>query len=236
MGWGTPRFIAKSAFTGTANNSGFSIASPNPCSVGDYLLAILVTNKDTITPDAGFTLIRHDTDSANAFSVAVYYRIATSADVNGAASYSWTCSGVTPAPSNMAILAYRDVDPSVTVTAKTLTAGTTNPVSTPSVTSVRPTIVVRGNATRRTTATQHTHSSTGNERHDGGNNGASTSYTQAWYDTGSVVYAPGSQAGISITVSDATSMTDRQGYSIALGAVWRNPPMNTAAVQRAANW
>lgn len=244
-GWTIPRFIAESHVTGTAISTGFTVANPTGIQVGDYMLMFLVTNKDTITKDSAFALIRQDLDSGNPWSMAVYDRTADSTDVAGT-TYTWSCSGTTNAPNTAVIMAYRGVDPNnitfLGTGGRTYTSGTTNPVSTPSGVPNCPSLLVTGNGTRMSPSSAvATWTGTGNERFDGGNFGT-VSYQHAYYDSGTPTFdISSSQGANSITQSTNTALTDRMSYTVALGARKvsniASPGMNLyQALDRSTRW
>lgn len=236
--WGTPRFIGAASFTGTANNNGWTLNSPAACAVGDYLFVVAVLNQPTtLTEPSELFQLRVDQAAVNSWQVIMYSRTADATDAGGGGSYVWSTTG-TAAPNNAVCLAFRDVEPTMVDIQASVITGTTNPVTTPGITPARPGLIITGTATRRASATKQTFTAaSGTELHDGGNNGASTSYVQAWYGGTSPNYTLSALSGNSITANSATSQTDRASYTINLGAVHRIAADNVwPAVHKAGYW
>lgn len=235
-GWTIPRFISEAHVTGVANVTGtFTVTTPAGMFVGDLMIMVLGTNSDTTTPAAGWTQIENDSVAAT-WQTFTYQKVATSTDV-GVTTYNWTVAGTSAAPAWSVIAAYRDVDDTNVVVASNIQT-TTTPVTTPSVTSTRPSLIVTALSNRIVSATISTFTGSGNERFDGGNHGASTSYSGAVYDSGSVSYTIGANSGNTITPSAAPANT--VGLTLSLGARKINtasPMLNlTQALDRSTRW
>ena len=78
--------------TGPVNS--ISLTAPSPLATGEVMVAFLSVNPSTLpsfSVPAGWTLLLTNNDGSH-LGVGVYYRVATSADVAGTSSYTWTSS------------------------------------------------------------------------------------------------------------------------------------------------
>src|SRR5205809_852470 len=96
--WTIPRFISEAHVTGTANVSGtFTVTTPASMIIGDVMIMILGTNKDTVTADSNWTQIENDAAAVSAWQTFTYKKLADSTDV-GVTTYNWTVAGTLAAP------------------------------------------------------------------------------------------------------------------------------------------
>jgi hypothetical protein len=98
-------FRSASYGTNNAITTSLTLGPPAPLVAGDLLLAaITIRGSSTITPPAGWTLIRSDLNGAN-LRLSTYWRTATASEP---ATYTWTFSG--PRLAAGGIHAYSGVD------------------------------------------------------------------------------------------------------------------------------
>lgn len=224
---GTPNKGSTPGLTSTT-----TVTKPTGLAVGDFMLALGNANKIGITGvPTGFTLLDNQDAGTNLYRNFVYWKVADANDV-AASNFVWT-NGDANAPIWAAISAYRGVDPQGGIHASAATVQTTTePQTTPSVTTTIPTLVVRSRTIRCSdsgTAGDSTFTGSGNERFDSGNH-STVGYYGASYDSGSLT-APGTNSGISISHTTGT-LTDGIVRSIALTPIWLNTGNYQQAVKR----
>jgi len=197
--------------TGTANVGSVTLTKPTGTTTDDVLVAFIVANETGITPPSGWTLVDSQDAGANIFRVSVYRKVATGSE---ASSYTFT-NGDALAPMCGFMSCYRGVDTTTPVNTFAFSLTTTaDPVTGPNLTTTASCMILHFRAVRDDSATIPTFTaSVTNERFDGGNHGASTSYAGAMYDAGSET-AAGSVSGTSIDVTGTP--TDGLSYTIAL--------------------
>lgn len=138
----TPGTIAYVGAAGATGGSlgGASVVLTSPAGVraGDVMVVGYGKRKSaaTITPPAGWTLLRHDYFDAKEYQQAVYWRIATSADPPGS-SYEWVSSDAENVAAVLSV--HRGVDPAAPVAAHgAATNGAGSTITAPSLTPSRP--------------------------------------------------------------------------------------------------
>lgn len=220
--FGTPNDGATPATTGTS-----TVTKPTGLAVGDLMLAMGNANKAGISGvPTGFTLHGNSDATVNAYRNFVYYKIADSSDV-AATNFVWTNTD-TASPLWVCISAYRNVDPNNPIHASgaPVIQTTTEPQTTPTVTTTVPCLIVSSRTVRLSDSapTNHptTFSGTGTQRFTKGNYGAAVGYYGTSYDPGSNT-AAGTITGFTISHTTGT-LTDGVARTIALTANFTATP------------
>lgn len=224
---GTPNTLSSPGLTSTS-----VVTKPTGLAVGDVMIAIVHCNQAGITAPAGqgwTRLYTQDASTGNLYRVEVWYVVATSTHT-AASSFTWTDADAN-SPMHAAISAYRGVSQTTPINASQINvAATTNPQTTPSITTTATSLIlylrmVRRNSSGGTTAFS---SSITNERLDVSNHSTGVSYNMALYDSGSQ-QAAGSISGTSITAA-TTPITDTVAVTLALGVGDVSAPAGVASV------
>lgn len=230
----TPRNGSSPGATSTA-----TVNKPTGLKVGDLILAVTNANKAGLTaPPIGdptvntpWNFVDNQDASVNAYRNGLYWKIADASDV-AATNFVWT-NGDAASPMYACLFAYRGVDPGEPIHAAAATvATTTEPQTTPTVTTTIPTMLFRCRTVRisdSNTAGTTTFSGSGSERGDTGNY-ATVGYWIGAYDPNAMT-AAGSQTGISISHTNGT-LTDGITRSIALAPYRLDARRHDEAVRR----
>lgn len=233
--FGTPNDGATPALTTTS-----TVTKPTGLAVGDLMLAMGNANKIGITGfPSGFTLLDNQDAVTNLYRNFVYYKIADATDV-AATNFVWT-NGDANAPMWACISAYRNVDPNNPIHASgtPVVQTTTEPQTTPTVTTTVPCLIVSSRTVRLSdSATSHptTFSGTGTQRFTKGNYGTAVGYYGTSYDSGANT-AAGSTSGFTISHTTGT-LTDGVARTIALTAALTGPSLSISqvAIDRSSRW
>lgn len=204
MGYKSVTHVNTQFVAGTANTDTLVITKPVGLAVGHLMLAFFLTAVDAVTAPGGWT--QYDTDDSTNMRSVVFTKIAVAGDVS-ATSFTFTAA-TAAGPFCGGISAYSNVDTSnpVNIANQGVLNTSTNPVTTPSVTTTQADLLVHYLAVRIGSTTIPTSTGSGNERANFGNHGTSTTYQMAWYDSGTTVVA-GSQSGIAITSSGTVTQS-----------------------------
>lgn len=194
---------------GTSSGN-FVISTPSSTVAGDYLIILLSTNKDTVTPPSGWTLLQNGQAASLAWQSFVYGRVAPA---SGTQTFTWNLSNTTAAPNVAVCWALGNVDTSHIVSAKSA-EDSTSPVSTPSITTTVPSLCLHMLADRRGSTPSLTWTFPAGYTKTEGTNDGSVGYTVTGAP-GSGTVAAGTQSGISLTASANPSTS--YGYQVALG-------------------
>lgn len=231
--FGTPNHGATPNLTNTS-----TVTKPTGLAIGDFMLAYVNANKIGITGvPSGFTLLDNQDAGTNLYRNAVYYKIADSGDT-GATNFVWT-NGDSNAAIWAAISAYRNVDPNNPIhTSNATVQTTTEPQTTPSVTTTVPCLIVSSRTVRLSDSNVNsptTFSGTGTQRFTNGNENI-VGYYGTSYDPGSNT-ASGSISGFTISHTTGT-LTDGVVRTIALTASLVGPSLSISqmAIDRSTRW
>lgn len=210
---GTPNTLSSPALTSTS-----VVTKPTGLAVGDVMIAVMHGNEAGITaPSVRWTRLNtQDSSNGNLYRMETWYCVATSSET-AATSFTWT-NGDASSSFHAAIYAYRGVSQSAPINASLVSAGSTAASqTTPSITTTATSLILYFRTARRSTSGNTTafSSSITNERLDVSNHGATVSYNQALYDSGSQ-QAAGNISGTSITAA-TTPITDCYAVTLALG-------------------
>jgi hypothetical protein len=97
--WGSISYVASSSSLSSNSVTSLTITAPSGLTTGDVLIAMAGQSNGSLpfvkTVPAGWTLVLEQ-DDGFASGVAVYSRVATSADVAGTTNYTWTFNGSSP--------------------------------------------------------------------------------------------------------------------------------------------
>jgi MSHA biogenesis protein MshQ len=135
--WGSISYVASSASTLSSSTVGsVTITAPAGLATGDALIAFVGQNTSGLpivnTVPTGWTLVLEKNDGSS-IGVAVYFRVATSADVASTTTYTWTFQG--SARSGGLMLDFRGVLNTVPVVTSAATVnGTSSNYTAPSIT------------------------------------------------------------------------------------------------------
>lgn len=206
---GTPNTLSSPGLTSTS-----VVTKPSGLAVGDLMIAVMHGDKAGFSAPGGqgWTRLLTQDASVNTWRMEVWYVVATSTHT-AATNFTWTC-GDAGSPFHAAIYAYRGVSQTSPINTWNINAATTtNPQSTPNLTTTSSCLVVHLRTVRKASGTTAFSSGVTNERQDVSNHDT-VSYNQALYDSGSQA-AAGSVSGVSITASSGP-VTDTFAVAIAL--------------------
>jgi hypothetical protein len=187
------------SYPGASNNTGTcTVAKPTNTASGDVMLALFQAGSGVVLSDPGWSLIGLLDNGSNMKSWA-YYKVAGGSEPS---NYTWTADDA-GTPLHGYILTFRGCDTSASPidAYNTGSTTTTDPATTPSVTTTHTLCVMVHAAFSRTTnnvSTQgtYTNQSGQTERVASGNRGTSTEYFgEATTDSSLTHVSPGSQAG-----------------------------------------
>lgn len=193
---------------GSNNTSTCTIAKPTNTANGDVMIALLQSGSGiSQTEPAGWTLIGTHDNGSNMKSWA-WYKVASGEGTD----YTFTDDGGSAAPLHGCILTFRGCDTSGSPIDNYNTAATTttDPVTTPSVTTTHTLCLMVHAAFARTTTTQQSIASQGTftnaagqtQRSDPANRGLSTEYSGEVSTTTAMTHvSPGSQSGVTFDFS-----------------------------------
>jgi hypothetical protein len=204
----------------SGNTSSITISKPTNTADGDVMIAFIVTGSGAVVSDpGGWTLIgvvdNSSTGASNLKSTA-WYKVAASEG----ASYNFTDDSGGTLPMNGCIATYRGVDTTnpINISGSAITT-TADPVTTPTVTTTAPCLMVHFATTRNTTtlATQGTYTNGAGqtERMNPANRGNTTAYfSELSSSTAATIVSAGSQTGVTF---DSVTHTPTNGIQWQIG-------------------